>query len=75
MLVLTVPKDLHKLLQNGHLASVAALCELCRVVVVAINVAVMLIIAVLRSKYCVAQRAGKVVDMVFSVEGGDVRAS
>lgn len=50
MLVLTVPEYLDKLLQNGGLAAVAALCELGGIMVVAVDISVMFVVAVLGSK-------------------------
>ncbi len=73
MLVLTVPEDLDKLLEDGSLTPAAALSELCGIVVVAVDVAIVLVIAVLGSKHGRAQGASKVVDVVLAFEGGDVR--
>lgn len=75
MLVLTVPKDLDKLFKNGNLASVAALRILRGVVIVAINIPVMLVVAVLSAKHRRAQAAGEVIDVVFTVKSGDVGPS
>lgn len=75
MLVLPVAEDLDKLLEDGDLTPVTALGELGRVVVVTVNVAVVLIIAVLCAEYCVTERAGEVVDVILAVESRDVGAS
>ena len=72
MLILPISKDFHKLLENSDLATVALLCELCRVVVVAVDVAVMLVIAVLSAEYRIAEGTSKVVDMVLAVQRCDV---
>ena len=50
MLILAVAKDLDELFEDGSLATVAALGELGRVVVVTIHIAIMLVIAVLSPK-------------------------
>lgn len=47
VLVLAVPEDLDKLLQNGGLAAVAALRELGRIMVVAVDISVVFVVAVL----------------------------
>lgn len=67
VLILSVAVYFHELLEDSCLAAIAALRKLCRVVVVAVNVAVMLIVAILRTKYCGTQGAGKMVDVVFAV--------
>jgi hypothetical protein len=72
MLVLAVAEDLNELLENGRLAAVAALCKSRRVVIVAVNVAVVFVIAVLRAEYSRAERACEVIDVVFAVEGCDI---
>jgi hypothetical protein len=72
VLVLAVTEDLDKLLKNGGLASVTALGELGRVVVVAVDLAVVLVVAILGTKDGGAEGAGEVVDVVLFVEGGDV---
>lgn len=72
MLVLAVPKDLDKLLQNGCLAAITPLGKLGRIMVVAVYLAIVFVVAVRRAKDCWAHRAGKVVDMIFAVESGDV---
>ncbi len=75
VLILTIAEYLHELLENGDLASVAALCKLSRVVIVAVYVTVVLIIAVLRAEYRLTERAGEVINMVFAIESCDIRSS
>lgn len=75
MLVLTVAEYLDELLENCCLAAIAALSELRRVVIMAIYVAIMLIVAVLRPENRGAECAREVVDMVFAIESCNVRAS
>jgi hypothetical protein len=75
VLVLTVSEDLDKLLKDGRLAAIALLGKLRRVVVVTINIAVVLVVAIRGAKDCRAQRARKMVDVVLSVQRGDVRAA
>lgn len=72
VLILAIPKYFHKLLQDCCVAPITALGELGRVMVVAVDLAIMLIIAVLRAKHCWTYRAGKVIYMVFSIKGCDV---
>jgi hypothetical protein len=72
VLVLTVSEDFHKLLENGGLAPVTALGELGRVVIVAVDIAVMFVVTVLGAKHCRTYGASEVVDVVLVVEGGDV---
>jgi len=72
VLILPIAVYFHKLLENCCLAAIAALRKLCRIMVVAVNVTVVLIIAVLRTKYCGTQGAGKMVDVVFAVQSCDV---
>ncbi len=72
MLILTVPEDLHELLQDGCLASIASLREMRRVVIVTVHLSLMLIVAVLGTEDCGTDGTGKVLDVVFSVESSDV---
>ena len=72
MLILAVPEDLDKLLKYGGLAAVTSLSKGCRVVIMTIDVAFVLIIAVLCSEDCRAYRACKVLDMVFTLQSCDV---
>lgn len=75
VLVLPVAEYLDKLLKYGRLASAASLGELGGVVVVAVDLALVLVVAVLGSKDRRAQRAREVLDVVFSFERRDVRPS
>jgi hypothetical protein len=52
VLVLPVAKDLDKLLKNCRVASVALLGELGGIVVVAVNLGIMLVVAVLGAEDC-----------------------
>ncbi len=67
MLVFAVPEDLDKLLEDGCLAAVAALCKLGRVMIVAVDLTIMLVIAILGAKDGWAKRAGEVVHMVLAL--------
>jgi hypothetical protein len=51
VLVLAVAEYLDKLFEDGSLAAAAALCKLGRVVVVAVDLAIVLIVAVLGAKH------------------------
>ena len=75
MLVLAVSEDFDKLLQNCSLAAVTSLRILRRVVIVAVDLSFVFIVAVLSAKDCRAYRAGKMLDMVFSIKCGDVRST
>jgi hypothetical protein len=72
VLVLAVAEDLDELLEDGGLASIAALGELGRVVVMAVNLAIVLVVAVLGAEYCRAQGACEVVDVILALERGNV---
>lgn len=50
MLVLPIAENFHKLLEDGRLAAIASLRKLSGVVVVAIDIAIMLVVAVLGAK-------------------------
>lgn len=50
MLVLAISEDFDELLKDGCLAAIASLSELCRIMVMAINLSIVLIITVLRPK-------------------------
>jgi hypothetical protein len=72
VLVLAVAKDLDELFENGGLTPTAALGELGGVVVVAVNVAIVLVIAILGAEDGRTQGAGKVVNVILALEGRDV---
>jgi len=72
VLILAVSEDLDELFEDGILTSLTSLCELCRVVVVAVDPTFMLVVAVLRSKYRWTDRAREMLNMVFSVQRCDV---
>lgn len=74
VLVLAISEDLDKLFQNRSPAAIASLGELGRVVIVAVNLAIVFVVAVLRAKNGWADRAGKVIDMILVIESCDVRA-
>ena len=75
MLILPVPEDFYKLLQDGRLAAIASLCKSGRVVVVAIDIALVLIVAVLGAKDCRTDGTSKVLNVVFAIESSDIRAA
>lgn len=75
VLVLAVPEYLYKLLQYGCLTPVAFRSKACRVVVVAIDFGVVLVIRVLGAKDCWTDTTCKVFNVVFPVERRDVRAA
>lgn len=75
MLILTITINLDKLLEDRRLTSETALSKLCRVMVMTVDLPLMLVVAVLRSKYRWTHRAREVVDVVLLVEGGNVRTT
>lgn len=75
MLILTVAEDFDKLFEDSCLTAIASLSEFGRVMVVAVYVSFVFIVAVLCTKDSRAYRAGKMLDMVFAVERGDVRST
>ena len=72
MLVLALPEDLNKLFQNRGVTSITTLCELCRVVVVAVDTSIMFVVTVLGAKDCWAYRTGEMIYVIFSVKGSNV---
>ena len=68
VLVHAIPEDLYELFQYGGLAAIALLRKLGRVVVVAVDVAFVLVVAILRAKDGRADAAGKVLNVVFTVQ-------
>ena len=75
VLIDTIAEDFDELLQNGGLASIALLRELRRVVVMAVHVAFVLVVRILRTEDGRAHAAREMLDVILSVQGGDVRAS
>lgn len=75
MLILSIAKDLHKLFQDGRMTTMAALSKLSGIVKVAVNVALMLVVRVLGTKYRRAYGAGEVFNMILAVQSRNVRAS
>ena len=75
VLVLTVPEDFYKLFQNRGLATVTSLRKSCRVVIVTVDIALVLVIAVLGAKNSRADGTGKVFDVVFPIESSNVRTA
>ena len=67
VLILAVAEDFDKLLENGILAALATLCEFCRIVVMAIHVAFVLIVAIFSSELCRADGACEMLNMVLPV--------
>lgn len=75
VLVLTVTEDLDKLLKNCRLTTVALLRELGGVMVVAVDLPIVFVVAVLRAEDGRTEGAREVVDVVFSLQGRDIRPS
>jgi hypothetical protein len=72
VLILAVAEDLNKLFQDRSVTPMTSLCELCRVMVVAVNVSTVLVVAVGRAKHCRAEGAREVVYVILSVQSCDV---
>lgn len=72
MLILTVAEYLNELLKNCCLAAVTSLSKLRRVMVMTVDLTIVFVVAVLRSKYGRTHRAGEVVDVVFAIKGRNV---
>lgn len=75
MLILAIPEDLDELFQNGRLAPIASLRVFGRIMIVTINTCIMFVIAIRRSEDGRAYRAGKMLNVVFSIQGSNVGAS
>lgn len=75
MLVLAISENLDKLLEDGGLAAVAALSKFCGIMKVAVDAAVVLVVAVLSTENGGTDGAGEMFDVVFTVEGCYVRTA
>lgn len=75
MLIHAISEYLHKLLQNGRLASIALLCEFRGVVVVAVYTALMFVIRVLSTKHSRTDGARKMLNVVLAIQGCNVGAA
>ena len=72
VLIDAVPKYLDKLFQDRRVAAVAFLGEFGGVMVVAVDAAVVLVVAVLCAEDSRAYAASEVFDMIFAIERGNV---
>lgn len=75
MLILAIAKYLNKLFQDGSLAAVTTLSKASGVVVVAIDHALVLIVAILSAEGGRADGAGEMVNVVFAIEGSNIGAT
>lgn len=75
MLVLSVPENFYKLLQNGSLATVASLGKLCRIVIVAVHLSFVFVVAILSPEDGWAHGTGEVFNVVLALKRRNVRAS
>lgn len=75
MLVDSIAEDLDELLQDGSLTSVAFLREFGRIMVVAVDVTFVLVVRILSAKDGRTDTAGEVLNVIFAVQSGNVRAS
>lgn len=74
VLVLPVAEYLDELLEDGCLAAITPLSELGRVVVVTEHVALVLVIAVRGAEDGRTHGASEMLNVIFSIQGGDVGA-
>lgn len=72
MLVLSVPIYLHELFENRCLATIASLCKLGRVMVVAVDTTLVLVVAIRSAENCGTDGACKMFDVVFSIQRSDI---
>jgi hypothetical protein len=75
MLVLVVPVDLHKLLEDSGPATTALNSKSRRVMEVTEDPSIVLIVAVLRTKDCRAYRTSEVLHMELLAQGSNIAAS
>jgi len=69
MLILAIAEDFHKLLEYSSLAPITLLRELCGIVVVTVDAALMLVVTIPRSKDCRAHGACEMLNVVFPLQG------
>ena len=74
VLVLPISKYFDELLENSRLAAATSLSKLGGIMVMAVNLPVVLVVAILRPKDCWAEGASEVVNVVFAIERRDVGA-
>lgn len=72
VLILTIAEYLNKLFKDRGVTAVASLGELCRVMVVAVDLAFMFIVGILGTEDSWTHRAGEVFDMILAVQGCDI---
>jgi hypothetical protein len=75
VLILTIAEDFDKLLENGILTSLTALCKFGRIVIMAVHVAFVLVVTIFGSELCRADGTREMLNMVLPVQGGDVGTS
>lgn len=74
VLILTVPEDLDELLEDRCLTPIASLCELCRIMVMTVNLAFMLVVAVFSSENRGTYGAGEMFDVVLPLQCSNIRS-
>lgn len=75
MLILPIAKDLHKLLQYCSMATMTPLSKLSGIVEVAIHLALVFVVRVLRTKHRRTYRAGEMFNMILAVQSRNIRAT
>lgn len=75
VLVHAIPEYLDELFQNGGLTAIALLRELSGVVIMAVDVAFVLIVRILRAEDGRTDTAREVFDMILAIQCGDVRST
>lgn len=75
MLILSIAEDFDELLQNCRVTAMTPLSELSGVMVMAIHLAFMLIVGVLSTKHCRTHGASEMFNVIFAIQGRDIRAA
>ena len=75
MLVLSVAKNLDELFEDCGLAAVTPLGKLSRIVEMTVHLFFVLVVGVLRTEHRRTYRAGKVLNVIFAIESGNIGAA
>ena len=75
MLIDTISEDLDELFENRCLTAIALLRKPGRVVVVAVYISFVFVIAIRGTEDCRTDTAREVLNVIFAIQCGDVRAS
>lgn len=77
MLIRSVPVELDIFFHDWQIAALTDLCVLCHVVLMAVDLAVMLVVRILGTEHDCTIRlaAAEMMEMILSVDSGDVRSA